>query len=90
MSPSRTHITDMLLSVIDNPEINEGDNIIIYYAGHGSSYECSEYLDTENPDYKSVLTVLDTSRRFVPSIATPTLIPTAPFQTLAIGNSTLS
>lgn len=45
MTPSRTHITDMLLSLIDNPEINEGDNIIIYYAGHGSSYECSEYRD---------------------------------------------
>ncbi|KAK0437413.1 hypothetical protein EV421DRAFT_1975548, partial [Armillaria borealis] len=52
MYPSRAHITNTLLSLIDNPEIEEGDNIIIYYAGHGSSYQCSDYHDVEHPNYE--------------------------------------
>ncbi len=39
MKPSRDHIIGALLSVIDNPKIGYGDNIIIYYSGHGSYYE---------------------------------------------------
>ncbi|SJL17883.1 uncharacterized protein ARMOST_21450 [Armillaria ostoyae] len=50
MYPSHTHITDMLFSLIDNPEIEERDNTIIYYSGHGSSYPCSSYHDVEKPD----------------------------------------
>ncbi|KAK0462381.1 uncharacterized protein EV420DRAFT_1241566, partial [Desarmillaria tabescens] len=46
---SRTHIIDALLSLIDNHEIEKGDNTIIYYAGHSSSYKCSDY---EMPDAK--------------------------------------
>ncbi|KAK0222822.1 hypothetical protein EDD85DRAFT_746201, partial [Armillaria nabsnona] len=38
MSPSRANIVDALLSIIYNPEILSGDNIIIFYAGHGSCY----------------------------------------------------
>ncbi|KAK0184134.1 caspase domain-containing protein, partial [Armillaria mellea] len=41
MYPSRAHITNTLLSLIDNPHIEKDDNIIIYYAGHGSSYHFS-------------------------------------------------
>ncbi|KAK0437414.1 hypothetical protein EV421DRAFT_1679212, partial [Armillaria borealis] len=54
MYPSCTHITNTLLSLIDNPEIEEGDNIIIYYAGHGSSYQCSDWGHVKNPDYQEI------------------------------------
>ncbi len=36
--PSRAHIIDTFASIIHNPEILDGDNIIIYYSGHGSYY----------------------------------------------------
>ncbi len=36
MYPSRIHIVGALLSLVTNPKIAHGDNIIIYYAGHGS------------------------------------------------------
>ncbi|PBK83786.1 hypothetical protein ARMGADRAFT_1067682 [Armillaria gallica] len=45
MNPSRTHIIDALLSIIHNPEILYGDNIIIYYSGHGSCYPFEEEGD---------------------------------------------
>ncbi|KAK0505503.1 hypothetical protein EDD18DRAFT_1400005, partial [Armillaria luteobubalina] len=54
MYPSHVHITTMLLSLIDNPDIKKGDNIIIYYAGHGSSYQCSDYNDVKNADYHEI------------------------------------
>ncbi|KAK0457091.1 peptidase C14, caspase domain-containing protein [Desarmillaria tabescens] len=55
--PSRTHIIDALLGIITNPQIKSGDNIIIYYAGHGSYYppqsrkpfSVNEYIDTLCP-----------------------------------------
>ncbi|KAK0462287.1 uncharacterized protein EV420DRAFT_1221412, partial [Desarmillaria tabescens] len=47
---SRTHIIDALLSLMNNKEIEKGDNIIIYYAGHGSSYEYSGHLNAKKPD----------------------------------------
>ncbi len=51
--PSRVNIIAMLVSLINNPEIKEGDNIIIYYTGHGSSYECSEYDDVGEISFTS-------------------------------------
>ncbi|PBK91148.1 hypothetical protein ARMGADRAFT_1166537 [Armillaria gallica] len=42
-APSRTKILDTLYSLIDNPNIKQGDNILVYYAGHGSSYRCREH-----------------------------------------------
>ncbi|KAK0224398.1 caspase domain-containing protein [Armillaria nabsnona] len=42
--PSRVNIIRTLLSVMTNPQIEYGDNIIIYYSGHGSHYSCSEYF----------------------------------------------
>ncbi len=38
LNPSRANIIAALLSIIDNPEILHGDNIIIFYSGHGSCY----------------------------------------------------
>ncbi|KAK0188368.1 caspase domain-containing protein [Armillaria mellea] len=47
--PSRVNIIRTLLSVMANPQIEYGDNIIIYYSGHGSHYSCSEYFwDTDS------------------------------------------
>ncbi|KAK0492685.1 hypothetical protein EDD18DRAFT_1015621, partial [Armillaria luteobubalina] len=43
LTPSHTNIINMLRSLIDNPEIGQNDNIFIYYAGHGTSYNCSEH-----------------------------------------------
>ncbi|KAK0205780.1 hypothetical protein DFS33DRAFT_1228998, partial [Desarmillaria ectypa] len=40
LTPSRANIVNTLHSLISNDEIQRGDNIIIYYAGHGSSYHC--------------------------------------------------
>ncbi|KAK0454202.1 uncharacterized protein EV420DRAFT_1250648, partial [Desarmillaria tabescens] len=41
--PSRANIISTLLSLIDNPQIEFSDNIIIYFSGHGSSYSPSDY-----------------------------------------------
>ncbi|PBK82928.1 hypothetical protein ARMGADRAFT_876482, partial [Armillaria gallica] len=38
-SPICEHIINTLLSLTTKPEIQYGDNIIIYFAGHGSSYK---------------------------------------------------
>ncbi|PBK65035.1 hypothetical protein ARMSODRAFT_917952 [Armillaria solidipes] len=38
MKPSRANIIDALLSLATNTEIKDGDIIIIYFSGHGSSY----------------------------------------------------
>ncbi|KAK0490208.1 caspase domain-containing protein [Armillaria novae-zelandiae] len=46
LTPSRANIVNMLHSLVDNPDIERGDNIIIYYAGHGSSYHCSDHFST--------------------------------------------
>ncbi|KAK0492707.1 caspase domain-containing protein, partial [Armillaria luteobubalina] len=46
LTPSRTNIVHTLRSLIDNPEIGQNDNIFVYYAGHGASYNCSEHSST--------------------------------------------
>ncbi|KAK0431433.1 uncharacterized protein EV420DRAFT_1221697, partial [Desarmillaria tabescens] len=50
LTPSRANIVNTLQSLITNPQIQWGDNIIIYYAGHGASYYCSEHFSTEEPE----------------------------------------
>ncbi|KAK0492392.1 caspase domain-containing protein, partial [Armillaria luteobubalina] len=57
-NPSHARIVATLLSLITNSEITYGDNIIIYYSGHGSSYP----LDTEEDgqtDYIQALCPID-------------------------------
>ncbi|KAK0429628.1 hypothetical protein EV421DRAFT_2091912 [Armillaria borealis] len=56
--PSRAHIVDALLSLITNPEIAYGDNIIIYYSGHGSYYPSHTEEDDE-PEYIETLCPID-------------------------------
>ncbi|KAK0437251.1 uncharacterized protein EV420DRAFT_1588730, partial [Desarmillaria tabescens] len=46
--PSRTNIVNTLRGLIDNPDIERGDNIIIHYAGHGTSYYCSEHFSAQS------------------------------------------
>ncbi|KAK0474334.1 caspase domain-containing protein [Armillaria luteobubalina] len=41
--PTRANIIQTLTSLIYNSEIEHGDNIVIYFSGHGSSYFCEEY-----------------------------------------------
>ncbi|KAK0431850.1 hypothetical protein EV421DRAFT_2064352, partial [Armillaria borealis] len=41
--PSRINIVNTLLSLVDNPQIEVGDNIIIYFSGHGSGYSPKDY-----------------------------------------------
>ncbi len=43
--PERKNIIDTLLNLSTNPEIQHGDNIIIYFSGHGSSYELSDFYE---------------------------------------------
>ncbi|PBK72053.1 hypothetical protein ARMSODRAFT_851668, partial [Armillaria solidipes] len=41
MTPSRANIVKVLYRLIDNVQIKSSDKIVIYYAGHVSSYYCS-------------------------------------------------
>ncbi|KAK0213817.1 caspase domain-containing protein [Armillaria fumosa] len=43
--PTRVNIVKTLLDLVSNPLIRNGDNIIIYFSGHGSSYSSSDYFD---------------------------------------------
>ncbi|KAK0207481.1 hypothetical protein IW262DRAFT_1234250, partial [Armillaria fumosa] len=44
---SKQHTSSGSSNLINNPDIKKGDNIIIYYAGHGSSYQFSDYNDVK-------------------------------------------
>ncbi|KAK0194573.1 peptidase C14, caspase domain-containing protein, partial [Armillaria mellea] len=48
--PSRARILSLLLSLATNPDIEHGDPIIIFFAGHGSRYLLSEHDDNEEYD----------------------------------------
>ncbi|KAK0471526.1 hypothetical protein IW261DRAFT_833975 [Armillaria novae-zelandiae] len=41
--PTRANIVNALLDLSTNPDIRHGDNIIIYFAGHGTTYKCADY-----------------------------------------------
>ncbi|SJL17911.1 uncharacterized protein ARMOST_21480 [Armillaria ostoyae] len=56
--PSRAHIVDVLLSLTTNPKIAYGDNIIIYFSGHGSYYPYHTEEDDE-PEYIETLCPID-------------------------------
>ncbi|KAK0243671.1 caspase domain-containing protein [Armillaria nabsnona] len=45
--PSRENIIGALLSLITNPNIINGDNIVIYFSGHGSNYSWFDYYVEE-------------------------------------------
>ncbi|KAK0458302.1 caspase domain-containing protein [Desarmillaria tabescens] len=56
-SPTRANILRTLYSLIDNPEITPGDNIIIYFAGHGSRYAAKEYYRGRTPPGVSLASI---------------------------------
>ncbi|KAK0226661.1 caspase domain-containing protein [Armillaria fumosa] len=41
--PTRANIVNAILGLSTNPGIQRGDNIIIYFAGHGTTYKCDDY-----------------------------------------------
>ncbi|KAK0471527.1 hypothetical protein IW261DRAFT_834076 [Armillaria novae-zelandiae] len=41
--PTRANIVNAILHLSTNPDIQHGDNIIIYFAGHGTTYKCDDY-----------------------------------------------
>ncbi|SJL17351.1 uncharacterized protein ARMOST_20901 [Armillaria ostoyae] len=43
--PTRANIIDALLDLSTNSQIQYGDNIIIYFSGHGSLYKCSDFYE---------------------------------------------
>ncbi|KAK0447081.1 caspase domain-containing protein [Armillaria borealis] len=47
--PSRVNILSLLLSLTVNPDIEHGDPIIIFFAGHGSRYPLSD--EDDDPDF---------------------------------------
>ncbi len=57
--PSRVHIIDTLLSLIKNPGIARGDNIIIYYSGHGSCYPFTDDGEDYEPEHIETLCPID-------------------------------
>ncbi|PBK64285.1 hypothetical protein ARMSODRAFT_1007164 [Armillaria solidipes] len=52
--PSRTNIVNTLLSLVDNPHIEVGDKIIIYFSGHGSGYSPNDYHVGNTEDNRSL------------------------------------
>ncbi|KAK0439132.1 caspase domain-containing protein [Armillaria borealis] len=46
--PTRVNIVKTLLGLVSNPLICNGDNIIIYFSGHGSSYSSGDYFDSSD------------------------------------------
>ncbi len=44
LTPSHANIVEVLYSLIDNQEIDTGDNMLIYFAGYGACYYCSEHF----------------------------------------------
>ncbi|KAK0445210.1 hypothetical protein EV421DRAFT_2055117 [Armillaria borealis] len=54
ISPTRANITRTLYSLIDNPDIMRGDNIIIYFAGNGTLYDVEEYYRNRVPPEVSI------------------------------------
>ncbi|SJL16870.1 uncharacterized protein ARMOST_20400 [Armillaria ostoyae] len=52
--PSHTNIVNTLLSLVDNPQIEVGDNIIIYFSGHGSGYSPKDYHFGNAEDSRSL------------------------------------
>ncbi|KAK0451917.1 hypothetical protein EV421DRAFT_1683741, partial [Armillaria borealis] len=53
--PSRANILSLLLSLITNPNIEHGDPIIIFFAGHGSRYASSDRDDDNVLDFDEEL-----------------------------------
>ncbi|KAK0486719.1 caspase domain-containing protein [Armillaria luteobubalina] len=56
IAPTRENIINALLGLSTNPWIQAGDSIVIYFSGHGSTYQCADYLPY-NGSYAGVGTI---------------------------------
>ncbi|KAK0213452.1 caspase domain-containing protein [Desarmillaria ectypa] len=61
--PSRANIINTLLSLVNNPQVKNGDNIIFYFSGHGSGYFPSDYYlrDADSDEEDDNLGAIDES-----------------------------
>ncbi|PBK79136.1 hypothetical protein ARMGADRAFT_890079, partial [Armillaria gallica] len=70
LTPSRANIVNVLHSLIDNIEIERGDNIVVYYAGHGSSYYYATIIPVPSKLYAPLdRDAIDAEGRYVPHIS---------------------
>ncbi|PBK72049.1 hypothetical protein ARMSODRAFT_1016046 [Armillaria solidipes] len=76
--PSRDNIIRVLYSLIDNQEIDPGDNILVYFTGHGASYNSAKHsqkpkCDTNSCPVEALCPLdrdtLDAEGRYVPDIS---------------------
>ncbi len=58
IAPTRINIIDTLFNLSKMDDIHYGDNIIIYFAGHGSIYECSDYYPAGDPSAEGSIKAL--------------------------------
>ncbi|KAK0227275.1 caspase domain-containing protein [Armillaria nabsnona] len=52
--PTRVNIIQTLVGLMNNAEIQNGDNIIIYFSGHGSGYSTAGYCSNANDSIEAL------------------------------------
>ncbi|KAK0227216.1 hypothetical protein EDD85DRAFT_974671, partial [Armillaria nabsnona] len=52
--PTRVNIVQTLIDLMNNAEIRNGDNIIIYFSGHGSGYSTAGYCSNTNDSIEAL------------------------------------
>ncbi|PBK82978.1 hypothetical protein ARMGADRAFT_1019381 [Armillaria gallica] len=52
--PTRVNIVQTLIGLMNNAEIRNGDNIIIYFSGHGSGYSTAGYCSNANDSIEAL------------------------------------
>ncbi|PBK82706.1 hypothetical protein ARMGADRAFT_946076, partial [Armillaria gallica] len=70
-TPNCANIIKTLISLIYNTDIKHGDNIIIYFSGHGSSYSCEDYYGHGVSDIKALCLIdhTDENSSSIPDIS---------------------
>ncbi|KAK0437263.1 uncharacterized protein EV420DRAFT_1224201, partial [Desarmillaria tabescens] len=69
LTPSRENIVKVLYDLINKPEVDPGDNILIYFAGHGASYYCADHFRKFLALCPLDRDTLDARGRYVPNIS---------------------
>ncbi|KAK0227259.1 caspase domain-containing protein [Armillaria nabsnona] len=52
--PTRVNIIQTLIGLMNNAEIQNGDNIVIYFCGHGSGYSTAGYCSNANDSIEAL------------------------------------
>ncbi|KAK0227261.1 hypothetical protein EDD85DRAFT_753015, partial [Armillaria nabsnona] len=55
--PTRVNIVQTLVGLMNNAEIQNGDNIIIYFSGHGSGYSTVRYCSSANDSIEALCSI---------------------------------